>query len=76
MAKINCPCGAQLSNVSETQTNGYFVSDALLSSSDELEEDILNQREVWMCYECPRVWIENSGGSNVGTWYKPNTGTQ
>lgn len=73
MANINCPCGAQLSDVSETETNGYFVSDAVFFNSGDLDKDIIDQREIWMCYECPRVWIENAKGANVGTWYHPET---
>lgn len=75
MSKINCKCGAQLSDVSATTTNGYFVSEGFIEAADFEAENwadaiVEKCRHVWFCYECERVWISDDGGW-TGKWYAP-----
>lgn len=76
MAKLNCPCGNQLSNIrSPNDYIGWLLSDISLESEDMWDCTTVSQksRDVWECDECGRIAIGNHGNNNM-KWYKPEDG--
>ena len=80
MAKLTCPCGAQLSNVTSPNTiEGYMVNNMqLINQMGETIEtlDLISiGRGIWECYECGRLAFDfpKIRDSTV-KWYLPEDG--
>ena len=74
MARLQCSCGNELSNViSPSSYNGWLVSDIQL---DSIEGDvdstyfIREGRDVWECDQCGKIAIGNNKDNKV-KWYLP-----
>jgi hypothetical protein len=78
MAKLNCPCGYQMSNVmSPCPYNGYLITDRQLETfhdePDGLSIAIIDKgRDIWECPECGRMAIVKD--DNHYKWYSPDDG--
>lgn len=78
MAKLNCICGAQLSNVMcPNQTEGLLLRDIDMEFDDRLSCCDISDigRAVWECYACGRLAFNHpdKDGNRV-KWYKPEDG--
>ena len=70
MAKLRCPCGNVLSNVSwPAKNNGFFVRS---DKAGEIGADIIDDgSDVWECDKCGRIGFSID---NSVKWFTPDSG--
>lgn len=78
MAKLNCKCGVQISNVSSPNTvEGYLIRDLDIGEADGKSSfQIMDvARDVWECWSCGRLGISFPGKhDSTVKWYAPEDG--
>lgn len=71
MAKLNCECGFQMSNVGEANPyEGYLFSNEDANVNDKV--DPIDGIEVWECTECGRLHIQADRMKNEFITYLPS----
>ena len=76
MAKLNCPCGEQLSNVCvPNNIEGILLQDVEIKDNSTYEEIQDTGRSVWECKACGRLAFNYplKDDSRV-KWYVPEDG--
>jgi len=78
MAKIQCPCGAYLSNCGP-YTQGLLLTETEMDQIDERDGDEIDWwdrgKDIWECYSCGRLGvIMTPPPYSVVKWYSPDDG--
>jgi hypothetical protein len=73
MAKVNCPCGHQISNVMcPSPNNGWLIRDMDTEDEDKIDPISMGD-DVWECHNCGRLAIGNDRDNTI-KWYTPENG--